>query len=111
MLILVANTIGLTALYYVLPMFGFFYMPHIYLMAGGGLALWYIIYNRGFNTRGKTPDMLSDTLSLEERRELIRIGEERFEKTRWVLLILLPLLLVFLIDIVYLFLIPEDLLS
>ena len=111
MLFLIANTIGLTALYYILPMLGFFYMPHIYLSAGGGLALWYIIYNRGFNTRGKTPDMLSDKLSPEERKELIRVGEERFEKTRWVLLILLPLLLVFLIDTVYLFLIPEGLFS
>lgn len=111
MLILIANTIGLTALYYILPMFGFFYMPHIYLAAGGALALWYIIYNRGFNTKGKTPDMLSDKLSLEERKELIRAGEERFEKTRWVLLILLPLLLVFLIDTVYLFMIPEGLFS
>ncbi len=111
MLILIANTIGFTALYYVLPMLGFFYMPHIYLTAGGALALWYIIYNRGFNTKGKTPDMLSDTLSLEERKELIRVGRERFEKTRWVLLILLPLLLVFLIDMIYLFMIPEGLFS
>lgn len=111
MLILFANTIGLVSLYYILPALGFFYMPHIYLAVGGALALWYIIYNRGFNTKGKTPDMLSDTLSREERVELIRAGEERFEKTRWVLLILLPLLLVFLIDTIYLFMIPEGLFS
>ena len=109
MLILIANTIGFAALYYILPALGFFYMPHIYLVAGGGLALWYIIYNRGFNTKGKTPDMLSDALSLEERQELIRMGEVRFEKTRWALLILLPLLLVFLFDMIYLFMIPEGL--
>ena len=111
MLFLIANTIGFTALYYILPMLGFFYMPHVYLIAGGGLALWYIIYNRGFTLKGKTPDMLSDTLSLEERQELIRVSEEHFEKTRWVLLILLPLLLVFLIDTIYLFMIPEGLFS
>ena len=86
-------------------------MPHIYLAAGGALALWYIIYNRGFNTKGKTPDMLSDTLSQEERVELIRAGEERFEKSRWALLILLPILFVFLIDTIYLFMIPEGLFS
>ena len=111
MLILIANTIGFTALYYILPVLGFFYMPHIYLAVGGGLSIWYIIYNRGFNLKGKTPDMLSDTLTLEERQKLIRESEERFEKTRWALLILLPLLLVFLIDTIYLFMIPEGLFS
>ena len=111
MLILIANTIGFTALYYILPALGFIYMPHVYLVAGGGLAIWYIIYNRGFDLKGKTPDMLSDTLPLEERQKLIRESEERFERTRWALLILLPLLLVFLIDTIYLFMIPEGLLS
>ncbi len=111
MLILIANTIGFAALYYILPVLGFFYMPHVYLAGGGGLALWYIIYNRGFNLKGKTPDMLSDTLTLEERQRLIRESEERFERTRWALLILLPLLLVFLFDTIYLFIIPEGLFS
>lgn len=111
MLILFANTLGFATLYYVLPVLGFFYMPHVYLIGGGALSLWYILYNRGFSLKGKTPDMLSDTLSLEERQELIRASEEHFEKTRWVLLILLPLLLVFLIDTIYLFMIPEGLFS
>ena len=111
LLILIANTLGFATLYYVLPEFGFFYLPHIYLACGGGLALWYVIYNRGFNTHGKTADMLPDSLPLEERERLIAEGARRFDKTRWVLLILLPLLLVFLFDTVYLFLIPEGLFS
>ena len=50
LLILFANTLLLATLYYVLPGVGFFYMPQIYLVLGGGLALWYVIYNRGFIT-------------------------------------------------------------
>ena len=111
LLILVANTLGLTALYYLLPAFGFPYVPHVYLTVGGGLALWYVIYNRGFNTHGKTADMLPDATPLAERQRLIDEGKERFEKTRWVILILLPILLVFLFDIVYLFMIPEGMFS
>ena len=111
MLILVANTLGLTALYYVLPIFGFFYLPHVYLTIGGGLALWYVIYNKGFQTKGKTPEMLSDALPLQERQRLIEEGERRFEASRWALLILLPLLFVFFFDIIYLFMIPEGLFS
>ena len=111
LLILVANTMGLAALYYVLPSFGFFYLPHIYLAAGGGLALWYVIYNKGFQTKGKTPEALSPALTLQERQQLIEDGNRRFEASQWALLILLPLLLVFFFDIIYLFMIPEGLFS
>ena len=111
LLILIANTLGLTMLYYVVPAFGFYYLPHIYLVIGGGLALWYVLYNRGFNTYGKTAEMLPHTISLEERQRMIEDGTRRFEKTRWVLLLLLPILLVFLFDTIYLFMIPEGWLS
>lgn len=41
------------AIYYGLPLLGFLY-PHIlYTAAGCALALWYVIYNRGFATRGE----------------------------------------------------------
>ena len=109
MLILFANTLILATLYYLLPGLGFFYTPQIYLIGGGALTLWYVIYNRGFNTRGKTVDMLPDSFSVEERQRLIDEGERRFEKTKWVLLILLPILFVFFIDIIYLFFLPEGL--
>lgn len=110
-LILIANTLGLATLYYVIPAFGFYYMPHIYLILGGGLAVWYVLYNHGFNTHGKTAEMLPDSLPLEERQRMIAEGTRRFEQTRWVLLILLPILLVFLFDTIYLFMIPEGLFS
>lgn len=110
-LILIANTLGLATLYYVIPAFGFYYMPHIYLILGGGLAVWYVLYNHGFNTHGKTAEMLPDSLPLEERQHMIAEGTRRFEQTRWVLLILLPILLVFLFDTIYLFMIPEGLFS
>ena len=111
MLLLVAITVALATLYYILPAFGFLYAPHVYLAAGGGLALGYVIYNRGFNTRGKTVDMLPEHIPVEKRQQMIQDGARRFESSRWVLLILLPILLVFMIDIIYLFMIPEGLFS
>ena len=107
MLLLVAVTVGLTTLYYLLPKLGFYYAPHVYLVVGGVTALGYVLYNRGFHTRGKTEDMLPNHLPLEVRRQMIADGKRRFERSKWVLLILLPILLVFLIDIIYLFMIPE----
>ena len=63
-LILVANLILFFSLYYLLPKVGFYYLPFIYIIGGGILAMWYVIYNRGFRTRNKTPDMLPEELSL-----------------------------------------------
>lgn len=111
MLFLIANTVGFAVLYYLLPNLGFFYLPHIYLIGGGALAIWYVIYNRGFNTRGKTADMLPDELPLEQREKLIAEGKQRAQRSAWALLILLPIVFVFLLDTVYLFLIPEGLFS
>ena len=111
MLFLIANTVGLAVLYYLLSTLGFFYLPHIYLIGGGTLAIWYVIYNHGFNTRGKTADMLPDELPLEKREELIAEGKQRAQRSAWALLILLPLVFVFLFDTIYLFFIPEGLFS
>ena len=107
MLFLAAITITLAVLYYILPALGFLYTPHLYLAVGGGLALGYVIYNRGFHLRGVTVEMLSDHIPVEKRQQMIADSARRFEKSRWMLLILLPILLVFMFDIIYLFMIPE----
>ena len=56
-------------------------------------------------------EAIKRNLTKEERQQKIAEGARRFEKSRWMLLILLPILLVFLFDIIYLFLIPEGLFS
>ena len=110
-LILLANTLLFATLYYVIPGLGFIYTPHVFLILGGALAIGYVVYNRGFNTKGKTADMLPDELPLQEREALIAEGLRREKRSQWVLYLLLPLLLVILFDVIYLFLIPEDLFS
>ncbi len=110
LLLLLVATVGFLLLYYIIPRLGFLYMPHIYLLVGGGLALWFVIYNRGFNTKGKTPDMLPDEIPLSRREEMIREGEARLSRSRWALYVILPLLVTLLVDMIYLFVIPEGLL-
>ena len=111
MVLLIANTVLLTILYYTAPALGFSYLPVVYLLGGGTLALWFVIYNRGFRTKGKTADMLPEHLPLAEREHMIAEGERRFRKSRWALTVLLPVIFVFLIDMVYLFILPKGLFS
>ena len=95
------------ALYYGLPRLGFLYPHVLYIAAGGSLAVWYVIYNRGFALRGKTPDQLSPDLPLAERERLIADARQRLIRSGWVLYILLPVLFTLLIDTVILFLLPD----
>ena len=66
-LLILLCTVPAVALYYGLPRLGFLYPHVLYIAAGGSLAVWYVIYNRGFALRGKTPDQLSSDLPLAER--------------------------------------------
>lgn len=107
MLRLLANTVILMVIYFWLPaQFEFAYMPMIYLGIGAVLLLYYVIYNQGFAARNATLDMLPNTMTLEEKQAYLARSRERMEKSKWVLTVLIPILLVFAVDMIYLFIIP-----
>ena len=64
----------------------------------------YIIYNRGFSRMSVTPEMLPASMSPEEKEEFIENGKVRLEKSKWMLLIIFPLLMTFIFDVVGIFL-------
>ncbi len=107
MLCLLANTVLLIAFYYAVPALTKFpYMPMIYLLAGAGLGIYYVVYNRGFAGKGVTPDQLPDTMTPAEKQKFIDDSRERMQKSRWVLTVLIPILVTYMIDMFYLFVIP-----
>lgn len=65
----------------------------------------YIIYNRGFSRMNVTPEMLPASMSAEEKDEFIEDGKRRLEKSKWMLLIIFPLLMTFIFDTVGMYLI------
>ena len=69
-------------------------------------VLVYIIYNRGFSRRGVTVEMLPESWSEEEKEKFIESGNKRFEKSRWMLIVITAFLLTFLIDMIELWIIP-----
>ena len=94
-------------LYFWLPtQLHFAYMPHIYLAVGAVLALYYVIYNRGFTGKNVTPDMLPDSMSPVEKQRFLDESRARMEKSKWVLTVLIPIVLVFFADMIYLFIFP-----
>lgn len=107
MLCLVANTVLMIALYFAIPALTRFpYMPQVYLVAGAGLGIYYVIYNRGFAGKGITPEQLPETMSLAEKQKFIEDSQARLHKSRWVLTLLVPILFTYMIDMLYLFVFP-----
>ena len=68
-----------------------------------GFVLAYLIYNRFLYRKGVTADQLPDTMTDEEKQAFIDDGNRRLEKSRWMMVVILPLVLVFLLDAIQLF--------
>ena len=71
------------------------------LLLGFGLA--YLIYNRFFYKKDLTPEQLPNTMTYEEKLAFIEDGVLRMQKSKWMLLIIFPLLFTFLLDAMDLF--------
>ncbi len=76
----------------------------LYMVSFGGLLVGYLIYNRAFINRDVTVDMLPDDWPAEKKQEFVDGNRRRAERSRWLLLLLIPFVFVFLAEAMYLFL-------
>ena len=74
-----------------------------YMAAFGIFLSVYIAYNRAFTRKGITVEMLPDTMTREQKEEYISDGERRLEKSEWMLMVIIPLLVTFVAEAMYLF--------
>lgn len=70
-----------------------------------GFTLAYLIYNRFLYRKGLTKDDLNPEWSEEQKEAFLADGEARLEKSKWMMLVILPLVFTFLCDAVDLFII------
>ncbi len=107
MLTLLINTVLMIAIYFAVPLLlHVSFMPILYLVLGVGLLLYFLIYNRGFVAKGITAEDLPDTMTAAEKQDYLETARLRFEKSRWVLTVLLPIIFTFIADVIYLFVFP-----
>jgi hypothetical protein len=69
-----------------------------------GFLLAYLIYNRFLYRKGLTEEDLPDSMTPEQKQAFLEDGRTRLKKSKWMMLIILPLVLTFLFDAVDLFL-------
>ncbi len=74
-----------------------------YMIIFGGFLIAYIAYNRAFSRRSVTEDMLPASWSGEQKQKYINDGKLREEKSRWMLSVIIPFLITFIAEALYLF--------
>ena len=67
----------------------------------------YIIYNKGFTMVNRTPDSFPEDWSYEKMCAVTAEGERRKKRSKWMLVIIIPLLFTFMFDMVDLFILDR----
>ena len=75
----------------------------LYCVSFTVLLVVYLGYNRAFVNKDVTPDMLPAEWSLEKRRAFVEDTRARAERSRWMLMLIIPFVMVFLCEALYLF--------
>lgn len=78
----------------------------VYMALTTALLVGYMIYNRGLSRRGVTEEMLPPEWSEEKRREFVESAALRFDRSRWLLIVICAFFLVFVIDAIDIIIIP-----
>ena len=78
----------------------------IYAFLCTAFVLAYIIYNRGFSRKNLTLDRLPDYMTFAEKEEYIEDGKRRISQSRWLLVVIFPLMFSLFVDAVMLFTLP-----
>ena len=111
-ILLCGNTVLLFVIYRVLIAYGemtdktifSFVTMVIYLALLLGFSLAYVIYNRFFWRWGITADRLPEAWSAVQKQQFLDLTAARRERSKWLLLIIFPLIITFLFDAFDLFL-------
>lgn len=78
----------------------------IYTAVTLAAAIYYIVYNRGVLSGKVTPDMLPAEWSAEQKQAMIDDIAARQKRSKWVLLILIPMIFVFGFELLELYFFP-----
>ena len=75
----------------------------IYFVAFAAIIVTYLAYNRGFVNKDVTADMLPDDWSAEKKQAFVEGNRIRAEKSRWMVILIIPFVVVFMCEALYLF--------
>lgn len=75
----------------------------VYMIAFAVLLVSYLLYNRAFVNKNVTVDMLPDDWDDEKKQAFVDATAARAQKSRWMLTLIIPFVVVFMAEALYLF--------
>ena len=75
----------------------------VYFVAFAAILITYLAYNRCFINKDVTVDMLPAEWSEEKKLSFVEGNRARAEKSRWMVTIIIPFVVVFMCEALYLF--------
>jgi hypothetical protein len=79
----------------------------VFTVALAGFSIAYVVYNRGFSRKNVKMEDLPMSWSTAEKHEFIEDGRRRLERSSWMLLVIIPLVIVYAYEAINLFLLPQ----
>lgn len=67
------------------------------------LIVIYLAYNRGFVNKDVTVEMLPADWSEEKKQSFVEGNKRRAERSRWMMIVIIPFVIVFMCEVLYLF--------
>ena len=71
------------------------------------VALWYVFYNRGLIGKKVTDDLLPPTMPKEQRDIFISEINRRRQKSKWAMLVLIPMIATFFFEAIEIYMLPS----
>lgn len=81
----------------------FFGVMIAYFLVFAATLITYLAYNRGFVNKNVTAEMLPADWSEEKKQEFLAAEKARVQKSRWMLTVIIPFIIVFMCEALYLF--------
>ena len=81
----------------------FFGVMIAYFLVFAATLVTYLAYNRGFVNKNVTADMLPADWSEEKKQSFLAAEKARMQKSRWMLTVIIPFIVVFMCEALYLF--------
>ena len=75
----------------------------VYCLSFAVILIAYLLYNRAFVNKDVTEDMLPLDWSSEKRKAFVEDTRRRAEKSRWMLMLIIPFVVTFMAEALYLF--------
>ena len=79
----------------------------VFSVALASFSIAYVVYNRGFSRKNVKMEDLPMSWSTAEKHEFIEDGRRRLERSSWMLLVIIPLVIVYAYEAINLFLLPQ----